>query len=74
MASSSQKEEIKKHYEIAKGLLDLGEVSKAQHELYNKMPVNLYDESIKFAVNKHSSEDDVILRDLISEVNLKINL
>lgn len=74
MINDDQKDQIKSHYEIAKELLGLGEIAKAQHELYNRMSVNLYDESINFVATKGSSEKDVALRDLITEVTLKINL
>ena len=60
---------IKQHYEIAFGLINLGKISKAEHELFNKMPKELYDESLDLMDNRNLKVKDPKLKALIRKVH-----
>jgi len=64
---------IKNHYEIALNLINLKEIKKAKLELYNKMPIELYDESLDILNNRNLKNKNKKLKELIDKVHEKIN-
>lgn len=68
----SQEEEIKKHYEIALNLIKLNQLEKAKKELFNKMPIELYDLSLDIMDNRNLINRNIELRKLITEVHNKL--
>ena len=75
MITEQQEIDIKKHYEIALNLINIGQMSKAKFELYNKMNRELYDESLDLLDNRNmkyklKSGD---LKSLIDEVHQLIS-
>jgi len=64
---------IKNHYEIALNLINLKEIKKAKLELYNKMPIELYDESLDILNNRNLKFKNRKLKQLIENVHSLIN-
>lgn len=62
-------QKIKQHYEIALNLIKIGKTTKAEHELFNKMPSELYDESLDIMDNRNLKVKDPGLKALIREVH-----
>ena len=60
---------IRQYYTISQDLIKLNLKHKARHEIYNAMPVNLYDLSLDILNNRNSTIKDPKLKELIEEVN-----
>ena len=65
-------EQIKNHYEIALELINLNQLNKARHELYNKMNDRLYDLSLDLMDNRNISNSNKEIKNLICEVHNKL--
>jgi len=64
-----RQQKIKNHYEIALNLINLGQISKAEHELFSKMPGELYDESLDLLDNRNLKMKNPVLKALIRKVH-----
>ena len=62
-------QKIKDHYEIALNLIKIGQISKAEHELFNKMPRHLYDDSLDLLDNRNLKMKNHELKSLIRKVH-----